>query len=397
MQKKVKKINWLACLTILVLCVAFCLPATAQKQRKDFPFALKEGTSMSSITADYYEKEAQLYKTDRTQERRNRLIFMAVSQIDLNFRSYERKRRHNNNLFQTVINILEVGAATAISITNGERAKSLIADALGFIQGSRDSINKNYRLLERQVLINKMIEKRSKILTVIYQKADLPDTQYPFERAFIDLLDYFEAGTVDSALNSLATDTGSSASNAQQLLVEAKRKAGIVLAPTANQIKVSRENSDFVQAIIDSENSARAKIAEADEKIKLADKTISDENAKSPPDASVIANANKSKQTAETDKTAAQAAQKAAMDKLAAIFTSVEQDSELSPLLDQLPEKYPNLASRINASLGRIREDKGTPDDYASIVLKVYRKVTDLVLDNPTAVERAKNILESVK
>jgi hypothetical protein len=394
MRKKFKGLNLLTCFSILLLCLAFGLPAKGQKK---LPFALADGTPMSSITADQYSQEAEAYKKDRTQDRRNRLIFMAVSQIDLHFRSYERKRRHRNNLFQTVINILEVGAATAISITNGERAKSLIADGLGFIQGSRDSINKNFRLLERQVLVNKMIEKRAKILVQIYERSNMSEAEYPFERAFVDLLDYFEAGTMDSALNSLATDTGASANNASQQLVEAKRKAGIVLAPTTEQIKVSRLNSDTAQAFIDSEAAARKQVEEADKKIKAAEKTITDENAKPNPDAAVINQETQKKAKAEIDKKTAQGAQTAALDKLKAIFSSIEQDSVLSPLLDQLPEKNPNLASSINASLGRIRSQNGAPDDYASIILKFYRRVTDAVLDNPTAVERAKNILESVK
>jgi len=394
MRKKFKGLNLLTCFSILLLCLAFGLPAKGQKK---LPFALADGTPMSSITADQYSQEAEAYKKDRTQDRRNRLIFMAVSQIDLHFRSYERKRRHRNNLFQTVINILEVGAATAISITNGERAKSLIADGLGFIQGSRDSINKNYRLLERQVLVNKMIEKRAKILVQIYERSNMSEAEYPFERAFVDLLDYFEAGTMDSALNSLATDTGASANNASQQLVEAKRKAGIVLAPTTEQIKVSRLNSDTAQAFIDSEAAARKQVEEADKKINAAEKTITDENAKPNPDAAVINQETQKKAKAEIDKKTAQGAQTAALDKLKAIFSSIEQDSVLSPLLDQLPEKNPNLASSINASLGRIRSQNGAPDDYASIILKFYRRVTDAVLDNPTAVERAKNILESVK
>ncbi len=216
MKRKIKNLNYLAFIITLVLCATLSFSVKAQK----IPLVLQNDSVLSPVGA--YNAEAIAYRNMPSKDSRNRLIFMAVSQIDLNFGHYVKNKRHHNAFFQTVLDILEVGAATAISISNGERAKSVIADALGFVQGSRTKINENLRLLEQQVLVNKMIEKRSLALIVIYEKINNPIDQYPFERAYIDILAYYEAGTTDSALSSLATDTGSNAKIAEQKLREVK-------------------------------------------------------------------------------------------------------------------------------------------------------------------------------
>ena len=394
MQNKIKRIIWIAVFSALVPLLALSPVVMSQK---NLPLALQQTSTLSPVGE--YNTVAESYKNDgRKIEDRNRLIFMAIAQIDLNFGSYVKTKRHRNAFFQTVLDILEVGAATAISISNGERGKSIIADALGFIQGSRAKVNRNLRLLEQQVLVNKMIEKRALALADIYGKINQSDAQYPFERAYIDVLAYYEAGTTDAALSSLATDSGTSATTAQKQLNDAKIAAKIVVAPSAVQVKISRDNSAFVQKFIDSEAAEKAKVTAADVAIAAAEATIAAENAKvapAVPDAAVIAAATATKAAETGKKAAATAAQTAALDKLKTIFTSIEQDSVLEPLLAKLPEKYPNLP--IQARLDSIRNKRGTIDDYGSVILKFFGLVKDAVIDNPTVVDRATNIIESVK
>ncbi len=402
MNSRISKI-FLTCLVGLILCAAFCLPTLGQqaevsptppepssKKQAKLPFAIRDNSLMSSVNVANYQKVAIDYETQRTIELRNRLIFMAVSQIDLHFRSNERKVRHRNRLFQTVINILEVGAATAISITNGERAKTIIADGLGFIQGSRDSINKNYKMVERQVLVNKMVEKRAKVLATIYERVDLSDEKYPFERAFIDLLDYFEAGRLDSALSELAKDSGSSAVNAEKALNDAKIKADIRLSSSSDQIRVSKANSKIVQAVANSENAAVEKIGAADKTITAADKIINDQNST----AEQKEKAQQDKTKAEADRKTAQDEQTAAMGKYKKIFKALEAEPKLSVILDELPEAYPKLAKKIEERLERIRGGSGTPEDYGLTLLKFYGRITELVGTDAEVVEKATKILE---
>lgn len=389
-----QKSNYL--IFILFLLIPFCgIPANGQK----LPTALnKKGAAFSPFTVEDYKTLATNYKNNRSEEKRNQLIFMAISQIDMNFRGYQKKQRHGNSLFQTVVNVLEVGAATAISITNGERAKSIIADGLGFIQGSRDSINKNYRLLERQVLFNKMIEKRSNVLTRIYERVGKSDAEYPFERAIIDIFDYYQAGTIDSALSSLGTDSGNSASNAEKQLSNAKINF-FKSAPTAAQIKTSRENRIFLDAIIQAHVDADKKMKDADKTIEAQNKIITDEKAK-PADQqnqTVITQAETAVQTATGEKKTAEQEKDAQLEKLKDIFKAIENDTVLEPFLKKLPEEFPGLAASINESLDKMRDETGDINDYGLTLKKFFGLITDSMTEDPTIAERAKNILKSVE
>lgn len=239
MQTKIKSLNCLIYFLALALCIGLYLPIKAQK----IPIALQKESGFSPVNAVDYKKLADDYLKDRSMEKRNRLIFLAVGQIDINFGNFQKKKRKRNELFQTLVDILEIAASTAISITKGERAKTLIAEGLGFVQGSRNSINKNLRLLELQILFNKMVAKRAIILKGIANKTALTDEIYPFEVALVDIIAYYQAGTIDGALTNLANDTGSEASDATRDLPDLQ-------IATAAQLEVSIAFDNLVAELV---------------------------------------------------------------------------------------------------------------------------------------------------
>lgn len=206
-------------LVTMIAVVTFILssaivPTRAQKK----PVALESNTELSPASKDYYAEVAKAYKADISAGNadqalidRNRLIYLAIDQMDLNFYDFQKSTRKKRALFQTILDILEIGASTAISITNGERAKTLIAEGLGAVQAGRTSINKNFALKDTQILFNKMVSKRALILGNILLRTTQPVGLYPFESALIDLIGYYRAGTIDGALENLNIDTGAEA------------------------------------------------------------------------------------------------------------------------------------------------------------------------------------------
>jgi hypothetical protein len=357
-------------ISFLILAVSSSRPANAQK----IPIAIQSNVAASPTNAADYQALASDYKSTPTVAKRNKLVFLAVSQIDINFRHYQRKRRIGKDLFHLVMDILEIGASTAISITNGARAKSIIGEGLTFLQGSRASADKNLRLLELQIIFNKMIEKRSAILVDILQKSTLSNEQYPFDRAYIDIVAYFNAGTWDSALSNLATDTGAAAQAAQALL-EAKKAAGIKFAPTPAEIAAAAVNLARMSAI-------RGTYA-------TLQKTIDDEKVKASPVAATIKSA--------------EDAQKDILNKLAVLFGIMESDPNLGPLLDEIPSKYgattPATKLALEQSLEKLRDVSKKPsiDDYDRILTKLGGLVTDKINEDLSLNTRLKNILDTYK
>jgi hypothetical protein len=226
---------------VTFICLSGIVPTMAQKK----PVALEPNTELSPANRTYYAQVANAYKdhikdgkADEALIDRNRLIYLAIDQMDLNFYDFQKNTRKKRALFQTILDILEIGASTAISITNGDRAKTLIAEGLGGLQLSRMSINKNFALKDTQILFNKMVSKRAQILGNILTRTVQPIDQYPFESAMIDLIGYFRAGTFDGALENLNIDTGAEADEATQnverikIATQAQLDQSIVLRAT---------------------------------------------------------------------------------------------------------------------------------------------------------------------
>ena len=200
---------------------------------QDRPIALRSDTELSAANKAEYTRVAGLYKVEADVAKRtalrNQLISLTIAQTDLNFISYQKKSRHRRAVLDTLLDILEIGTATAITLTNGERARTVISEALGFLQLSRQAVNKNFSLKDTQILFNKMVAKRAEVQTKILKKFGQDDTQYSFATAMIELIEYYRAGTIDGALDNLGIDTGA---EAQQKLDELE---GVQLSPPATK------------------------------------------------------------------------------------------------------------------------------------------------------------------
>lgn len=132
------------------------------------------------------------------------------------------------------MDILEIGTGTAISIMNGERARLVTSEFLGFTQLARQAFNKNFSLKDTQILFNKMVAKRAEVQTnIIKRMTSQEDDQYPFATAMIDLIAYYRAGTVDGALENLNIDTGHEAQQAVEVLENIK------LSPPATAVQAA--------------------------------------------------------------------------------------------------------------------------------------------------------------
>lgn len=155
---------------------------------------------------------------------RNDMINIIQGQIDSYYKDLKNGRRTKNKWFQFVLDVLEVGSSTAIAIMNGERAKTVVGAGLAGLQGGRTAFNKNFEILQMQVLINKMNEKRARILTGIVLKKDDPVSAeiatdaYRWEEAKNDLRDYLIAGTYNDALDTLVEETGEDSKEAKTIL-----------------------------------------------------------------------------------------------------------------------------------------------------------------------------------
>jgi len=242
---------------ISIVLAATVFSGVSTSLAQDRPIALRSDTELSAANKAEYQRVVNLYKAATgaatRQELRNQLISLAIAQTDLNFISYQKKSRHRRAILATLLDILEIGTATAITLTNGERARTVISEALGFLQLSRQAVNKNFSLKDTQILFNKMVAKRAELQANILRKFGQNDSQYSFATAMIDLIAYYRAGTIDGALDSLGIETGAEAQDKLEEL------AKVQLSPPA-----TRADAALARSAGDVLNDLRVRLQDAD-------------------------------------------------------------------------------------------------------------------------------------
>jgi hypothetical protein len=208
----------------IVIGSIFAPTTPAQK----YPIALQTDTTLSPRNKVDYEGIVKQYKADaclgtdascvrnvaEATRLRNDLIFIALAQSDAVFKDYQQGRRHKTQIFELFLDILEIGLSTATSITNGERAKTVVSDILTFVQLSHKSADKNLLLKETQVLFNAMIAKRARVKQEIVLNMAADDSTYSYPMALMDVVRYYAAGTIDEALGELESSTALQKQNA---------------------------------------------------------------------------------------------------------------------------------------------------------------------------------------
>jgi hypothetical protein len=172
---------------------------------------------------------------------RDRVINRLKANIDANYQDFENQlftgRARTNILFDTI----EIGAAVATNITNGERAKNILSVALAGFKAGRTSIDENlFRDRTTQVIISQMQASRARLETnIIKNKRDNGVDQYPLEEALGDLINYFYAGSLQKGLQELAKEAGQNAIRAEAQKEFEKARGGVTTTQATKAFEIN--------------------------------------------------------------------------------------------------------------------------------------------------------------
>jgi hypothetical protein len=193
---------------------------------------------------------------------RNRIVDELRNLIDENYYQFEiqlsQRRAGENILFDS----LETGTAVATAITNGQRAKDILAVALTGTKAFRRSFDQNiFKDKSTDAIIAKMREARAQMSTILDSRADSPVESYPLKKAYNDLLKYFYAGTLQNALQTLVQDAGHAATEAEN---NARQAEELRIASESEFNKSKQIRSKIIQLardLKDPEKAPKARLA----------------------------------------------------------------------------------------------------------------------------------------
>jgi hypothetical protein len=197
---------------------------------------------------------------DRARVLRDQLVNSIRVEIEMNYREFEQNLFTGRATFNTAADIAELALAGAATITHGESAKTILSAVLTAAKGARLSYDKNFfREKTTEAIIASMQAGRSRKLANIINNMDLPVQKYPFEQAWVDLVDFFYAGTVEGGLLSITTEAGSKAESGKQQLQIAEKNR--LLKASAATIKTTGGLTDEISKLVDAgdQTAARAK------------------------------------------------------------------------------------------------------------------------------------------
>lgn len=139
---------------------------------------------------------------------RDQIVVRLKRNIDAFYHDFERDLFYHRATSNIAADFVELAAAGATGITNGERAKSIMAIALTAFKGGRKSIDQNFfQEQTTKVLISAMRAARSSIEAAITEKRSAGVQAYSLDDALGDLVRYFYAGTLQNALQELTEQT----------------------------------------------------------------------------------------------------------------------------------------------------------------------------------------------
>jgi enamine deaminase RidA (YjgF/YER057c/UK114 family) len=151
---------------------------------------------------------------------RDTIANRVMADIELRYSKFEMELTTKRAGFETGADMVQLGATAATAVVGASEIKDLLAASLVAFQGSRISVDKNFfREKTTESIISQMrATRKTKQAQIITNLGSRDVSSYPWDAVWIDLVDFYYAGTVPSALVEIAGATGTKAETATQIL-----------------------------------------------------------------------------------------------------------------------------------------------------------------------------------
>ncbi len=174
---------------------------------------------------------------DKARQLRDEVAYRLIRITDYNYFQFENDLYIKRASGSVLADIIDTGANLAATITNGERAKTIINASIIAFRGGRKSASIHYfQEQTADVLITKMQTARNRVLAeMLIQMRDKDVDKYPLDAALGDVIKYFYAGTLPRALQELKQDASIAAKQAKDEIEVIK---GIKASPVPTEVDV---------------------------------------------------------------------------------------------------------------------------------------------------------------
>lgn len=151
---------------------------------------------------------------------RDQIIYRVMAQTDAAYGSFEVHLNVQRAGARTAGDAAQLGLTAAATVVGASGVKDILSASATALQGTQLSFDKNYfEQKTTEALVSQMRANRATLKAQVLLNLSSRDvTSYPLEAAWVDLIDYYYAGTLPSALVALSSNAGSSAVKADDHL-----------------------------------------------------------------------------------------------------------------------------------------------------------------------------------
>ncbi len=173
--------------------------------------------------ADAYRKAIQSGDLATAQTLRNQIAYRVMADVESGYGKFEQSLTSQRAAFETGSDAVQLGITAATTVVGVGDVKDMLAASLSAFQGTRLSYDKNwFRDKTTEALLSQMrATRKTKQAQLILSLGTRDVKSYPLEGAWIDLVDFYYAGTVPSALVEIAANAGAKAQDGSDKLNDA--------------------------------------------------------------------------------------------------------------------------------------------------------------------------------
>jgi hypothetical protein len=154
---------------------------------------------------------------------RNQMAYHVMADLESSYGIFEMRLSTQRAGFQTGSDAIQLGMTAATTLVGASDVKDILAASLSGFQGTRLSLDKNFfqEKTTESLLSQMRASRKTKQAQLITSLGTRDVTSYPWDAAWMDLIELYYAGTIPSALAEISTTAGARADAATDKLNKA--------------------------------------------------------------------------------------------------------------------------------------------------------------------------------
>ena len=216
----------LCCILLIFLFGIFSSGCTSSVLKGSPPLPNYQASTVETLVTKYSQPNAIPFDPSLlSKEQRNQIVEELIYLINVNYTKFEGELSISRASFETGTDLAVLGLGAAGSLISVTSTQALLAAISGGISGARISINKNFFYEQSTTgLVSTMRASRKKKLDNIRKAEPLPLADYPMSQALGDTTEYYNAGTIVGALQTIIKEAGEKEKTADKAIEDSVQK-----------------------------------------------------------------------------------------------------------------------------------------------------------------------------